>query len=121
MVQTVISSTSNVNLGDVSVQIESPTEGQIKEFRGDRTANVVLPAGAYYIFVQNVDPDPTSNDIIVNGQTLGFNEIFTIEARFDRPANRQDYPGAVTITANGTEYALRVEYPSDSPFDPSTL
>ncbi|MEO0627478.1 MAG: hypothetical protein AAFY91_10870 [Bacteroidota bacterium] len=119
MVQTVISSTSNVSLGDVSVSLETPTQGEIKEFRGDRSTDVVLPSGAYSIFVQHVDP--TGGTINVNGQDLEFNEIFTVEARFDRPSNRQDFPPAVTITANGKEYALRVEYPSDSPFDPSTL
>lgn len=119
MIQLINPSVANVNLDNANVQIEPPQAGTIKPFRGDSTVDVVLPAGAYEIFVQHIDP--AGGNINVNGQLLKFNGIASFKERFDRPANRQDYCPEVTIVADGTKYALRVEYPSDHPFDPSTL
>lgn len=121
MVQTVIASTTEVDFGNANIEVEiaPPTAGELKEYRGNRNTDVVLPAGAYSIFVQHIEP--AGGTIQVNGQDYAFNEIYSSEVRFDRADNRQDFVGQVSIVANSKNYALRVEYPSDHPFDPSTL
>ncbi|MEM6397783.1 MAG: hypothetical protein AAF741_15650 [Bacteroidota bacterium] len=115
---------AQVSLGDVQLDIDRPDAGVQKTYRGERTDNLVganaLPAGAYYIQVKHIDP--LGGQILVNGEPLGnTGASWHAEDRIDRTNNSQDFCEAVEIQADGTAYYLRVSYPSNDPFDPSTL
>ena len=119
MIQLINPSEANLNLDNANVQLEPASQGVQKSYRGERDDNLELEAGAYYVFVRNTDPSGAT--LTVNGEEISFNGSWSAEDRFDHPANRQDFVEAISIQANGTNYFLRVSYPSDSPFDPNSL
>ena len=112
---------ANVSLGDVTVETTPVTAGTQKTFRGDRNgANLVLPAGAYSIYLRHADA--TGGTITVNGEPIRFNGSFSKEAQVDQVNNKQDFAPEVTIdNPDGKTYWLDVAYPSSSNFNPSSI
>jgi hypothetical protein len=112
---------ANIALGDVSVDISPVTAGVQKQFRGDRnSANLILPAGAYSVYLRHADA--TGGTITVNGEGIGFNGSFNKEAQVDQVNKKQDFVGEVTIdNPDGKTYWLDVVYPSSSSFNPDAI
>jgi hypothetical protein len=112
---------ANIALGDVSIDISPVTAGVQKQFRGDRNgANLVLPAGAYSIYLRHADA--TGGTITVNGEPIRFNGTFSKGAQVDQVNNKQDFVGEVTIdNPDGKTYWLDVVYPSSSSFNPNVI
>jgi hypothetical protein len=112
---------ATVSLGDVTVEANQVTAGVQKQFRGDRNgANLVLPAGAYSIYLRHADA--TGGTITVNGEPIRFNGTFSKGAQVDQVNNKQDFVGEVTIdNPDGKTYWLDVAYPSSSSFNPNVI
>ena len=110
-----------VSLGDVTVETGLVTAGVQKQFRGDRnSANLVLPAGAYSIYLRHADA--TGGTITVNGEPIRFNGSFSKEAQVDQVNNKQDFvPEVIIDNPDGKTYWLDVAYPSSSNFNPSSI
>jgi len=119
MIQIVNVGTSNVELGDVTVQTEAPASGVQKEWRGQRSDDLNLIAGSYYAYIKHTNL--AGGDITVNGQTLQFGDVWSQEVRTDGVNNVQDFVGSIAIVSGGRAYELNISYPSSSAFDPTTL
>lgn len=112
---------ASVSLGDVTIPANEVTAGVQKQFRGDRnTANLVLPAGAYSVYLRHADVN--GGQIIVNGEAIQYGGTFSKEAQVDQVNKRQDFVGEVTISnPSGLTYWLDVVYPSSSNFNPDLI
>jgi hypothetical protein len=111
----------SVDLGNVNVQVDPVTAGVQKTFRGDRnSANLVLPAGAYSVYLRHADA--TGGTITVNGEPVRFNGTFSKEVQVDQVNNKQDFVGEVTIdNPDGKTFWLDVAYPSSSSFNTAVI
>lgn len=111
----------NVALDDVQISVAQPTAGVQKSRRLESTdANMSVPAGGHYVQVRHVDP--TGGGITVNGEPLTYGEAWSAESRPDLVNNVVDFVAAVTIqNLTGKTFALRVDFPSSSNFNPETL
>jgi hypothetical protein len=111
----------SVDLGNVNVQVDPVTAGVQKTFRGDRnSANLVLPAGAYSVYLRHADA--TGGTITVNGEPVRFNGTFSKEVQVDQVNNKQDFVDEVTISnPDGKTFWLDVAYPSSSSFNPAVI
>lgn len=110
---------STVNLGDVTVNQPTTQSGIQKGYRGERSDNLSLPAGAYYVDVVNVDF--TGAVLLVNGNAISYNGKWHSDVRENKTTGVQDFVEAVEIQSNGTKYFLRIVYPSDHSFNPEIL
>lgn len=111
----------NVELGDVSVNVQPPTAGTVKERTWETNqVNLVLPAGAYSVHVSHVDP--AGGQFTANGEPITFNRYYERQTRRDEVNNRQDFTPEVTI-ANPDARTIRisVSYPSSSNVNPNLL
>jgi hypothetical protein len=110
----------NVDLGNVNVQVEPVTAGVQKTFRGDRNGALVLPAGAYSVYLRHADP--TGGQITVNGEPIKYGGTFNKEAQLNHTTKEQDFVPEVTIdNPDGKTYWLDVAYPSSSNFNPAVI
>lgn len=111
----------SVDLGNVNVQVDPITAGVQKTFRGDRnTANLVLPAGAYSVYLRHADV--SGGEITVNGEPIKYGGTFNKEAQLNHTTNEQDFVPEVTIAnPQGKTFWLDVAYPSSSPFNPDVI
>ena len=107
----------SVDLGNVNVQADPVTAGVQKQFRGDRnTANLVLPAGAYSVYLRHADA--TGGMITVNGEPPIYGGTFSKEAQTDQVNLKQDFVGEVIIdNPQGKTFWLDVAYPSSSSYN----
>ena len=119
MIQLINPSESNLNVDNANIQIDAPDANVQKSWRGNRTDNVTLPAGAYYVHIINTDP--SGGTITVNGREITYGGEYNAQVFEDKVNNVQDFVEETTIVANGTPYWLRVGYPSSSTFNPTTL
>jgi hypothetical protein len=112
---------ANLSLGEVSVNLANPTAGVQKSRRLESTAVALsVPAGGHYVQVRHIDP--AGGEITVNGEPLTYNDSWSAESRPDATNNRVDFVAAVEIqNPTGRLFALRVDFPSSSSFDPTTL
>lgn len=111
---------ATVSLGDVTVEADQVTAGVQKQFRGDRNTSLVLPAGAYSVYLRHADA--TGGTITVNDEPIRFNGTFSKEAQFDQVNKKQDFVGEVIIdNPDGKTYWLDVVYPSSSSFNPDVI
>lgn len=111
-------SPSTINLDNITVAPTPVAAGVQKTYRGERTDDLSLPAGAYYIEVRNVD---VAGSIQVNGESLGYNGIYHADVRTNQSAGTQDFVEAVEIVAAGRKYQVRVSYPSNHPINIDSL
>ncbi|MEM9929931.1 MAG: hypothetical protein AAF840_08945 [Bacteroidota bacterium] len=110
----------NVDLGNVNVQIDPVTAGVQKTFRGDRNGNLVLPAGAYSVYLRHADV--SGGVITVNGEPIQYNGTFSKEAQLNRVTNQQDFVPEITIVnPDGKIFWLDAAYPSSSSFNPDAI
>ena len=95
------------------------TEGISKQWSGQRNDSLTIPAGAYQIEIQNVDP---SKSLSVDGNPIAYGEQVPRNVFFDRVNNVQDLAGAVVIdNPTGAVYWIRVAYPSSSTVDVAAI
>jgi hypothetical protein len=113
--------TVNVALDNVQVNVDAPTAGVQKSRRLESSAaNMSVPAGGHYVQVRHTDP--SGGEITVNGEPLTYGDSWSAESRPDLTNNKVDFTAAVTIdNPNGKTFALRVDFPSSSNFNPETL
>lgn len=110
----------SVNTGDLNVDL-APAEADVqKDWTGPRNDDLTLPLGAYTVQVTHADPRP-GQLLNINGQDLEYGSRYSREAFTNKSTGKQDFVGQITIVSNGTSYLLTIIYPSDNPFDPSTL
>ena len=111
----------NVALDNVQVNVAPPTAGVQKSRRLEsRVAAMNVPAGGHYVQVRHLDP--TGGEITVNSEPLTYGDSWSAQSRHDPSANNMDFVGAVNIqNPNGKTFALRVDFPSSSNFNPETL
>ena len=112
---------ATVSLGDVTVETGQVTADVQKQFRGDRnTTNLVLPAGAYSVYLRHADP--AGGLITVNGEPIKYGGTFSKEAQIDQVNKKQDFVGEVIISnPDEKTFWLDVSYPSSSTFNPSVI
>jgi hypothetical protein len=113
--------TVNVALDNVQVNVAPPTASVQKSRRLESSAgNVAVPAGGHYVQVRHIDP--SGGEITVNGEPLTYGDSWSAESRLDPVSNNMDFVAAVTIqNPSGKIFALRVDFPSSSNFNPETL
>lgn len=111
----------NVDLGNVSVNIEQPTEGTKKARRWETAdPQIDLPAGAYAVHIRHIDVNGGEYSVNTEPQTYG--DIWEDEYRYNRTDNIEDYVPAITIlNPQGVRMAIKVSYPSNHPFNPDAL
>jgi hypothetical protein len=113
--------TVKVALDNVQVNVSPPTAGVQKSRRLESSdANMSVPAGGHYVQVRHIDP--TGGEITVNDEPLSYGDSWSAESRPDTASKTMDFVAAVTIqNLTGKIFALRVDFPSSSPFNPETL
>lgn len=110
-----------VSLGDVQIEATPPTAGEQRSRRLESAAtSMTIPGGGHYVQVKHIDYG--GGEINVNGEPLTYNDSWSAESRDDRVSNTVDFTAAVTISnPGGARFAVRVDFPSSSSFDPFTL